>query len=206
MTKKIKENKKSKRVVKSKKLNIYQKISAIMGEVNKIHKTGYNSFNKYGYATEEDVLRDLRGSIIRYKLIILSSIVSEKMIDTITILRIKYRIIDTEDINNPIIVYGIGYGSDKQDKCGYKAMTGALKYFLLKTFLLPSGTDPEDQTKKESNSKSVDIQESIGMIRIMKDKKSLLDLKENISNSKLYKEAQKKVLLSAIKDSLKSCE
>lgn len=201
-TKTIKK-KQPKRVV-SKKLNIYQKISAVMGEVAKIHKTGYNSFNKYEYATEEDVLRDLRRALIKYKLIILSSVIEEKMIESITTLKIEYKIIDTEDISNPIVVYGVGYGSDKQDKGGYKAMTGALKYFLLKTFLLPSGTDPEEQTKKENGGKkSVNIEESIGMIRKIKDKKTLIDLQEKISKSKVYNEAQKKVLLGSIKESMK---
>ena len=36
-----------------------------------------------------------------------------------------------------------GYGTDKEDKGGYKAMTGGEKYFLLKTFLIPTGDDPE---------------------------------------------------------------
>jgi len=206
MAKKIKKTKK--RIVKRKKLNIYQKINAIMAEVGKIHKTGYNSFNKYEYATEEDVLRDLRGVLIKYKLIILSSVIEEKMVDNITTLKIGYRIVDTEapvGVNNPILVYGVGYGADKQDKGGYKAMTGALKYFLLKTFLLPSGTDPEEQTKKEGKSKSINIQESIEMIRKIRDKKTLFDLQEKISKSKLYKEVQKKVLLSAINESMKLC-
>jgi hypothetical protein len=41
----------------------------------------------------------------------------------------------------------VGEGQDAGDKAVYKAMTGALKYCLLKTFLIPTGDDPErDET------------------------------------------------------------
>jgi hypothetical protein len=42
-----------------------------------------------------------------------------------------------------------GYGTDKEDKGGYKAMTGAEKYFLLKTFLIPTGDDPERDDQRQ---------------------------------------------------------
>jgi hypothetical protein len=43
----------------------------------------------------------------------------------------------------------LGCGEDKGDKALYKGYTGALKYFLLKLFLIPTGDDPEQATKKE---------------------------------------------------------
>lgn len=36
-----------------------------------------------------------------------------------------------------------GEGMDKGDKAGYKAYTGALKYFLADTFMVATGDDPE---------------------------------------------------------------
>lgn len=36
-----------------------------------------------------------------------------------------------------------GEGIDKGDKAGYKAYTGALKYFLANTFMVATGDDPE---------------------------------------------------------------
>ena len=38
-----------------------------------------------------------------------------------------------------------GEGADVGDKAPYKAMTGALKYALLQSFLLSTGDDPEDE-------------------------------------------------------------
>ena len=38
-----------------------------------------------------------------------------------------------------------GQGLDSGDKAPYKAMTGALKYALLQSFLLATGDDPEEE-------------------------------------------------------------
>lgn len=39
-----------------------------------------------------------------------------------------------------------GEGIDKGDKAGYKAYTGALKYYLANTFLVATGDDPETES------------------------------------------------------------
>lgn len=48
-----------------------------------------------------------------------------------------------------------GEGIDKGDKAGYKAYTGALKYFLADTFMVATGDDPEkDSPDNKMNNKS----------------------------------------------------
>lgn len=39
-----------------------------------------------------------------------------------------------------------GEGIDKGDKAGYKAYTGALKYYFADTFIVPTGDDPEKES------------------------------------------------------------
>lgn len=39
-----------------------------------------------------------------------------------------------------------GEGLDRGDKAGYKAYTGAIKYYLANTFMVPTGDDPEKET------------------------------------------------------------
>lgn len=56
--------------------------------------------------------------------------------------RLSFRLFDTEtgfyeDTNIT------GEGIDKGDKAGYKAYTGALKYYLANTFMVATGDDPE---------------------------------------------------------------
>ena len=48
----------------------------------------------------------------------------------------------------------IGSGQDKGDKGPYKAYTGAQKYFLMKTFMIPTGDDPEKDDEQSSTSSS----------------------------------------------------
>ena len=43
-----------------------------------------------------------------------------------------------------------GEGIDKGDKAGYKAYTGALKYFLANTFMVATGDDPEKDSPSET--------------------------------------------------------
>ena len=42
-----------------------------------------------------------------------------------------------------------GEGIDKGDKAGYKAYTGALKYYLANTFMVATGDDPEAESPAE---------------------------------------------------------
>ena len=44
-----------------------------------------------------------------------------------------------------------GEGIDKGDKAGYKAYTGALKYYLANTFMVATGDDPESTPSKNNN-------------------------------------------------------
>lgn len=46
-----------------------------------------------------------------------------------------------------------GEGMDKGDKAGYKAYTGALKYYLADTFMVATGDDPETESPSESMNK-----------------------------------------------------
>ena len=49
------------------------------------------------------------------------------------------------DTGEEITTKVAGQGLDAGDKAPYKAMTGALKYALLQSFLLATGDDPEDE-------------------------------------------------------------
>ena len=48
------------------------------------------------------------------------------------------------DSGEEIVAKVAGQGLDAGDKAPYKAITGALKYALLQSFLLATGDDPED--------------------------------------------------------------
>lgn len=46
-----------------------------------------------------------------------------------------------------------GEGIDKGDKAGYKAYTGAIKYYLANTFLVATGDDPENESPEQTMNK-----------------------------------------------------
>lgn len=46
-----------------------------------------------------------------------------------------------------------GEGIDKGDKAGYKAYTGALKYYLADTFMVATGDDPETESPEAKGNK-----------------------------------------------------
>lgn len=49
-----------------------------------------------------------------------------------------------------------GEGIDKGDKAGYKAYTGALKYYLANTFMVATGDDPEkDSPDQKMNNRKI---------------------------------------------------
>lgn len=59
--------------------------------------------------------------------------------------KLKFSLIDVETgfYEDTVIT---GEGIDKGDKAGYKAYTGALKYFLANTFMVATGDDPEKES------------------------------------------------------------
>lgn len=63
-----------------------------------------------------------------------------------------------------------GEGIDKGDKAGYKAYTGALKYYLANTFMVATGDDPEkespshtmnDKQGKKATEKQIELMKKI---------------------------------------------
>lgn len=128
--------------------SLARKLSEIMAVVERIPKRGYNSFHKYEYATESDIVAAIRQEFARRQIILIPSVVSEERSpvgekgQVLTSLRMKFAFFDGETGDNMEFEW-MGFGTDKEDKGGYKAMTGGLKYFLLKTFLMPTGDDPE---------------------------------------------------------------
>lgn len=62
--------------------------------------------------------------------------------------KIEFSLIDVETgfYETSVIT---GEGIDKGDKAGYKAYTGALKYYLADTFMVATGDDPESESPDE---------------------------------------------------------
>lgn len=136
------------------------KLSEVMAEVGRIPKNGYNSNHNYRYAKEDDVLEGVRNALSSRALILMPSVEdtawsvleaksgSKQRICTLTV---RFTLHDGETGEHMSFTV-LGEGQDVGDKATYKAMTGALKYALLKLFLIPTGDDPENEPKEERSS------------------------------------------------------
>jgi len=133
---------------------LVMKLAAIMAVVERIPKRGRNAFHGYDYATEADIVSAIRQELASRHVMLFPAItatqrepVGEKG-SVLTHVTMEFTFMDGES-GETITRPWLGAGTDKEDKGAYKAMTGGEKYFLLKTFLIPTGDDPEHENKPE---------------------------------------------------------
>jgi hypothetical protein len=130
------------------KRSLVKKLAEIMGEVQRVPKSGRNEFHKYDYATEADILDAVRDGMAKRSVILLPSVVKTEFKEMgkqqLCTLTVDFTVEDGDTGETRVLTF-IGQGADNLDKATYKAMTGAEKYVLLKLFMIPTGDDPEKE-------------------------------------------------------------
>lgn len=136
-----------------------KKLAKILGDVGKVEKTGVNKHFQYGYLTENDLVYAVRGRLAEANIFVFTSIEKQEILvvgegdskTALTSVTSKHTFVDGES-GESFSVLSQGQGMDNGDKGAYKAATGAMKYFLYKCFMIPTGDDPEadDATDKRS--------------------------------------------------------
>jgi len=124
--------------------SLYKKMSGVMGRLDRIPKRGINQHFKYAYVTDADVLEGVRKAMAEEGLAF--------FVNTVDIEQDGNRTTGTYDVTfadgetgAALTVTWIGEALDAQDKGMSKALTGAIKYGLMKTFLISTGdTDPDE--------------------------------------------------------------
>jgi len=136
---------------------VYKKIHACMKELKFIEKDKTNKFHNYKYASEEAIKKAVHEQLVLNGLIF--TITMDECIATetqtaqgkktyLTNVKLTYCFIDIES-GDKLCGSFYGTGEDAMDKGTYKALTGAIKYILTSTFLIPTGDDPENDKKEE---------------------------------------------------------
>ncbi len=97
---------------------------------------------------ETDLLEAIRDKLAQKKVFIFSSVDELVQEGTLTTVKMTFTFVDGESGEQYSVTY-YGTGDDKGDKGVYKAYTGCLKYFLMKTFLVPTGDDPEADSETD---------------------------------------------------------
>jgi hypothetical protein len=133
------------------------KLATIMGELGSVEKKGFNKAQNYRFVRESDVVAALVPLLSKHHIMLHTTITSHDRSPLyttnsgaqmwLTTITADLTWIDGDTGETfPVSTY-MGYGADTGDKGIYKAVTGAEKYALMKTFLISTGDDPEADEK-----------------------------------------------------------
>jgi len=123
-----------------------------MGEIDRIAKDKKNEFHNYQYASEQAIKEALHPLLVKHGVIFQPEFSNLRREIYVTKNGIRGSVTDIDveytfhDVDTGEFIKGksVGTGDDSADKGTYKAITGAIKYILTSTFLIPTGDDPED--------------------------------------------------------------
>jgi phosphoribosyl-AMP cyclohydrolase len=159
---------------------IAAKMAAAMKEIDAVTKKGRNENQKYNYVRAADVANEVRTALVNNGIAFTYDVSEcrnwEKASNSGSMLnychiKVDCLFIDSES-GESVTAGAVGWGMDSGDKAPYKAMTGALKYIMRMTFLIPDESDPENE-KEESPGRQIvkppanlkaALTESIGLI------------------------------------------
>ncbi len=161
-------------------MNLRQKLADVRRRIGYVQKRGFNERNNYSYVTAADLAGAVGDILAELGVVIvprLESITYEPSASgraemaraAQVVMAYTFTDVDTGD---EITTKVAGQGLDQGDKAPYKAMTGALKYALLQSFLLATGDDPEDERINHSSgngSERLTTPEEIRQLRVLID-------------------------------------
>lgn len=132
------------------------KMAAVMSEVRRVHKGGYNDHHRYAFASASDVVDMIRGLLSRHGLALVQSPTDVWWEDvrtrngTSTVCRGWFQMaLVCGETGAQFVVPWLGEAQDSMDKGFNKAATAAQKYFLLKTFLVSTGDEEDPDAQGE---------------------------------------------------------
>src|SRR5208337_1823590 len=133
-------------------LNLRQKLAEVRRRIGYVQKRGHNERANYSYVTAADIAGSVGDILAELGVVVIprledisyESAVGRGEATRMARVVMAYTFADV-DSGEEIIAKVAGQGLDPGDKAPYKAMTGALKYALLQSFLLATGDDLEDE-------------------------------------------------------------
>ena len=152
-------------------LNLRQKLAEVRRRVGYIQKRGHNERFNYSYVTAADIAGSVGDILAELGVVVIPSLeeisyesaAGRGGATPMARVIMAYTFADV-DSDEEVVATAAGQGLDAGDKAPYKAMTGALKYALLQTFLLATGDDPEDERvdahfNKPSSGRSINAEQ-----------------------------------------------
>ncbi len=137
--------------------SLIAKLAEVTGLMAGIPKEGWNANQKYKFVRETDVAEKV-SKLLAERSVFLSQTVLTSSREALYVtssgatmwmshVEMAFQFIDGQTGEVTPVATFPGDGADTGDKGIYKAMTGAEKYFLMKTFLVSTGDDPEADEK-----------------------------------------------------------
>ncbi len=148
--------------------NIAAKMVKAMAAIDAVEKKGRNQAQGYGYVKATDVANEVRNALHEAGVAFTYQVLSERFWESPTksgalqfYCSLHVQGTFTDDTTGECLSSSaIGWGADTQDKAPYKAMTGALKYLLRTTFLIPDELDPENDAAEKAVRAEVERQKT----------------------------------------------
>lgn len=137
-------------------MNIYQKINAVMEEVEAIQKEDKKVNNQYRFVSHDAVAKALHRPLTKHGIVTIPTVADIKQEGNRTEIKLDVTFINCENPEDKFTVSFPGYGIDPSDKGIGKAISYAFKYCLLKTFCLETGDDVEKDDIKYQPSPKLD--------------------------------------------------
>ena len=122
---------------------VLKKLHTIMSEVGYIQKDARNEHGKYNYASERAIKEALHAAFVEHDvLFLMDADPPTPVTDKFVSIPVRYRFYDIET-GQCLSGTFLGTGHAREEKGTYAAITGAIKYILTTTFLIPTGDDAE---------------------------------------------------------------
>jgi hypothetical protein len=126
-------------------LNVYQRLAAVMGEVDYIQKEKKNGMN-YTIVSHDAVTAKVRPVLLKHGVVYHPIRCEHTHNGNRAECAMTVRFVNIDAPTDFFDVPTFGYGIDTQDKGPGKAMSYAVKYALLKALGLETGDDPEAES------------------------------------------------------------
>ena len=127
----------------------------MLKEKGVLKKGGNNTFDKYSYFSEaqyKQLFTELfseSGLELKFSEASYETFTGSEKQSNGRMVKLAFELMDV-DTGFTELSYITGEAIDKGDKAGYKAYTGALKYYLANTFMVATGDDPEKESPAET--------------------------------------------------------
>lgn len=123
--------------------NIYQRINAVMRHGSYIEKSKLSTGAPYKSVSHDTVTSKIGPAMQEHGIVMVTDVVELMQEGNRTQVKLSISFINIDDPKDKFTVNFYGHGIDTQDKGVGKAISYAVKYCLIKTFMLQSGTEDD---------------------------------------------------------------